>query len=64
MTHPTDIRDATSSDEPSLPTTFVSAAQAAQLTQMLELHVEQAQQIAGGLASSIRCCRCHCCSCH
>jgi hypothetical protein len=47
-----------------LPTDFVTADQTAELTQMLELELEQAQQVAGGLAKAVRCCACHCCSCH
>jgi hypothetical protein len=47
---------------PALPTTFVSAEETAVLTKMLELELEQANQVAGGLAA--RCCACHCCSCH
>ena len=49
--------------EAALPTSFVSADEAAVLTKMLELEFEQADQVAGGLAS-VRCCACHCCSCH
>jgi hypothetical protein len=45
-----------------LPTTFVSADEATVLTQMLELELEQASLVAGGLI--VRCCACHCCSCH
>ena len=51
-------------DTAALPTTFVSADEAAELTKMLELEFEQTQQVAGGLASAVRCCACHCCSCH
>ena len=47
-----------------LPTTFVTTDETAELTKMLELEFEQTQQVAGGLASAIRCCACHCCSCH
>ena len=47
-----------------LPTSFVSAEETAVLTKMLELELEQADQVAGGLASTVRCCACHCCSCH
>ncbi len=53
-----------------LPTTFAGADETAELTKMLELEFEQAEQvsgglaISGGLAAAIRCCACHCCSCH
>ena len=47
-----------------LPTSFVTAEETAELTKMLELEFEQAQQVAGGLAAAVRCCACHCCSCH
>jgi len=47
-----------------LPTTFVGADEATVLTQMLELELEQASLVAGGLAGPVRCCACHCCSCH
>ena len=47
-----------------LPTTFVSAEEGASLAKMLELELEQAGQVAGGLARTVRCCSCHCCSCH
>jgi hypothetical protein len=46
-----------------LPTTFVAAEEGASLTKMLELELEQAGQIAGGMPS-VRCCACHCCSAH
>ena len=51
-------------DTAALPTTFVSADEAAELTKMLELEFEQTNQVAGGLAAAVRCCACHCCSCH
>jgi hypothetical protein len=57
-------RDANQLADASLPTSFVSADESAQLTKMLELEFEQAQQVAGGLAAAVRCCACHCCSCH
>jgi hypothetical protein len=47
-----------------LPTRFVSADESAALTQILELELEQASQVAGGLANTVRCCACHCCSVH
>ena len=47
-----------------LPTTFAAADETAELTKMLELEFEQAQQVAGGLVAAVRCCACHCCSCH
>lgn len=47
-----------------LPTRFVDADETATLTTMLELELEQASQVAGGLAKNVRCCACHCCSCH
>ena len=47
-----------------LPTSFVSADESALLTKMLELELEQASQVAGGLAKVVRCCACHCCSVH
>jgi hypothetical protein len=56
--------DAPETSTATLPTTFVTAEETAELTQMLELEFEQAQQVAGGLAAAIRCCACHCCSCH
>jgi|GEM_PF-6869229 len=56
--------DAPEASTATLPTTFVSAEETAELTKMLELEFEQAQQVAGGLAASIQCCSCHCCSCH
>ena len=46
-----------------LPTTFVAADESASLTKMLELELEQAGQVAGGMPS-VRCCSCHCCSVH
>ncbi len=46
-----------------LPTTFVAAEESASLTKMLELELEQAGQVAGGMPS-VRCCACHCCSAH
>src|SRR6187402_2615195 len=46
-----------------LPTTFVAAEESASLTKMLELELEQAGQVAGGM-TSVRCCACHCCSVH
>lgn len=60
----TSKRDALDLSNAVLPTTFVSADEAAELTKMLELEFEQTQQVAGGLASAVRCCACHCCSCH
>jgi hypothetical protein len=57
-------RDAMPLADASLPTSFVSADESAQLTKMLELEFDQAQQVAGGLARAVRCCACHCCSCH
>jgi hypothetical protein len=50
--------------QPALPTTFVDDDEARQLEAMLELELEQARQVAGGLAATVRCCACHCCSCH
>ena len=47
-----------------LPTTFVGAEESASLTKLLELELQQAGQVAGGLASAVRCCATHCCSCH
>ena len=47
-----------------LPTTFVAAEESASLTKMLELEFEQAGQISGGMAKTIRCCASHCCSSH
>ena len=49
-----------------LPTTFIAAEESAVLTKMLELELEQASLVAGGLAGQqiVRCCACHCCSCH
>jgi hypothetical protein len=47
-----------------LPTTFIAAEESAVLTKMLELELEQASQVAGGLMSAVRCCAVHCCSCH
>jgi hypothetical protein len=47
-----------------LPTTFIAAEESAVLTKMLELELEQAGQVAGGLAAAVRCCACHCCSVH
>lgn len=41
-----------------LPTSFVSADESAELTKMLELEFEQAQQVAGGLACGCCCHRC------
>ena len=38
-----------------LPTTFVSAEEGASLAKMLELELEQASQVAGGLARAVRC---------
>jgi hypothetical protein len=64
QTKTTNQRDAMPMDDASLPTTFVCADESAQLTKMLELEFEQAQQVAGGLAKAVRCCACHCCSCH
>lgn len=52
------------SETAALPTDFVTADQTAELAQMLELELAQAQQVAGGLAAAVRCCACHCCSCH
>jgi len=60
----TSNRDAQGLSNAALPTTFVSADEAAELTKMLELEFEQTQQVAGGLAAAVRCCACHCCSCH
>lgn len=60
----TSKRDAHDLSNAVLPTTFVSADEAAELTKMLELEFEQTQQVAGGLAAAVRCCACHCCSCH
>lgn len=57
-------RDAMQAADATLPTTFVSADESAELTKMLELEFDQAQQVAGGLAIAVRCCACHCCSCH
>ena len=57
-------RDMPDAGEASLPTTFIGPAAATELTEMLELAFEQAQQISGGLAKAVRCCACHCCSCH
>jgi len=57
-------RDAMQAVDATLPTTFVSADESAELTKMLELEFDQAQQVAGGLAAAVRCCACHCCSCH
>ena len=51
------------SDAAALPTSFVSADEAAVLTKMLELELEQASQVAGGMLP-VRCCACHCCSSH
>jgi hypothetical protein len=48
----------------SLPTTFVAADESSALTKMLELELDQAGQVAGGMASAVRCCACHCCSAH
>jgi hypothetical protein len=56
-------RDVPETTAAALPTTFVSADETAELTKMLELEFEQAQQVAGGMLS-VRCCACHCCSCH
>jgi hypothetical protein len=50
--------------ETSLATTFIAAEESAALTKMLELELEQAGQVAGGLAAAVRCCACHCCSVH
>ena len=47
-----------------LPTTFVAAEEGASLTRMLELEIEQAGQVAGGVAGTVRCCAVHCCSSH
>jgi len=47
-----------------LPTTFIAADESAALTKMLELELEQAGQVAGGLQSAVRCCAVHCCSVH
>jgi hypothetical protein len=57
-------RNATQAADASLPTTFVSADESAELTKMLELEFDQTQQVAGGLLAAVRCCACHCCSCH
>lgn len=57
-------RNAVQAADATLPTTFVSADESAELTKMLELEFDQAQQVAGGLAAAVRCCACHCCSCH
>ena len=46
-----------------LPTTFIAAEESAVLTKMLELELEQAGQVAGGMPS-VRCCAVHCCSAH
>jgi len=56
--------DALETSAVALPTTFIAAEEGAALTKMLELEFEQAGQVAGGLASAVRCCAMHCCSCH
>ena len=60
----TSKRDVEDFSNVALPTTFVSADEAVELTKMLELEFEQTQQVAGGLASAVRCCASHCCSSH
>ena len=57
-------RDESQIPAAALPTTFVSTGETAELTKMLELELEQAEQVTGGLAAAVRCCACHCCSCH